>query len=227
MSARPQKAQATRSQALSDSGRLQRDVQERIKAGQPVAPRPDRRVQRTQRTLHHALIQLVLERGWDEVSVQDVCEQADVGRSTFYVHFADKEELLVSGFAELRTMLRAHLAPASGEPLGFTIALIEHAREYEPMFRALVGRRTGQVVQRTFMDVVRELVEEDLANAGAPASPVREAAVSYVAGAFWELIRWWLEQRKPLSATEVGAMFKRLTMPVLREVRRSEKDLTR
>jgi AcrR family transcriptional regulator len=224
-SARQQKTQTTGPAALSDSGRLRAGVQDRRTASQPVATRPDRRVQRTQRTLREALIRLILERGWDGVSVQDICERADVGRSTFYVHFADKEELLVSGFGDLRKMLRAHLSPASGEPLGFTIALIEHAREYEPLFKALVGRRTALAVQRSFMDVVTELVEEDLVHGGAPPSPVREVAVSYVAGAFWEILRWWFEQRKPLPAAEIGGMFKRLTMPVLREVRRSEKDL--
>lgn len=66
---------------------------------------PDRRVQRTRRQLREALITLILERGWDAVSVRDVCEKADVGRSTFYVHFADKENLLLSGFDDLHATM--------------------------------------------------------------------------------------------------------------------------
>jgi AcrR family transcriptional regulator len=180
--------------------------------------RPDRRVQRTHRTLRDALIRLILERGWDDVSVQDICERADVGRSTFYVHFADKEELLVSGFGDLRATLRAHPAAADG-PHRFSVALIEHAREYEPLFRALLGRRTALVVQREFMEVVKGLVAEDLMLDRRKA--ISEAAVAYVAGAFWELLRWWLEQRSTLPATEVAAIFKRLTTPVLQQVARS------
>jgi AcrR family transcriptional regulator len=211
------KRQSTDHPGPSVSGRINAGVQER---------RPDRRIQRTRRTLHDALIKLILERGWDAVSVQDVCKRADVGRSTFYVHFADKEELLVSGFPILRGRLRSHLAPADGEPLGFTLALIEHAREFEPLFKALVGRRTALVVQRAFMDVVRELVVEDLGGASKASDGRREAAVSYVAGALWELLRWWFEQRNAPSAVEIGALFKQLTVPVLREIRRapSEKD---
>jgi AcrR family transcriptional regulator len=161
----------------------------------------------------------VLERGWDGVSVQDVCQRADVGRSTFYLHFADKEELLVSGFGDLRKTLRAHVAPDSQEPLGFTTSLLEHAREYEPLFRTLVGRRTAIVVQRAFMEVIRELVASDLGFDGA-ATRTQEAAIAYVAGGFWELLGWWLEHDKRASSAEVASLFKRLTAPVLREVRR-------
>ena len=50
---------------------------------------------------------MVIENEWDEITVQRLCERADVGRSTFYTHFADKEDVLLSGFDELRL----HLSP--------------------------------------------------------------------------------------------------------------------
>ena len=82
----------------------------------------DRRVRRTRRALRDALLELTLERGWDEVNVLDVCERADVARSTFYTHFADKEELLLSGFDDLRAALRATTGQAGRDAstvLGF------------------------------------------------------------------------------------------------------------
>jgi AcrR family transcriptional regulator len=222
-SARPKKKQSTERRLPSDSGRSTASVQNpRDAVAAPVGP-PDRRVLRTQRALREALIRLVLERGWDDVSVQEVCERADVGRSTFYVHFADKEELLLHGFGDLRKALREHLAPDGDEPLGFTTALIEHAREYEPLFKVLVGRRTAVVVQRAFMDVVRDLVAEDLGLTDGAVTPERELAVSFVAGAFWEVLRAWLDRRSRLSPAEVGALFKRMAMPVIRGARRSTK----
>lgn len=57
-------------------------------------PKTNRRVQRTRRRLREALIALVLERGWERTTVQDVCDRADVGCSTFYLHFQSKEKLL-------------------------------------------------------------------------------------------------------------------------------------
>jgi len=190
-------------------------------------PRVDRRVQRTQRLLRSALLELVQQRGWDEVTVQDVCERADVGRSTFYVHYADKEELLISGFEALKNELQKQAARID-EPLAFTLALLEHVTEYQGVIRALTGTGALQVVQRKFMDVVIALVEDDLRQIS-EVDPLREAAARYLAGAFWELLRWWGgwgAQRRNTPAVAVDQIFRRLTRPVLRELRRASSDGT-
>jgi AcrR family transcriptional regulator len=176
-------------------------------------------VQRTHAALRAALLALILERGWDETTVQDVCERANVGRSTFYLHFADKEELLVSGFAELPDAMRRQAAASAERPLAYTRALLEHAQEHERFFRALVGRRTAQVVSRAFMDVVKELLDEDLARV-APSGGLREASVRFLAGALWELIMWWGEQTRRATPVEIEELFHKLAMPVLREIKR-------
>ncbi|TMA41176.1 MAG: TetR/AcrR family transcriptional regulator [Deltaproteobacteria bacterium] len=103
----------------------------------------DRRVVRTREALRDALIALMVERGWDEVGIRDVCARASVGRSTFYTHFADKEELLLSGYDDLRRMLRSVGRGDSRKPLAFTRGLFEHAHDNKRMFRALVGKRSS------------------------------------------------------------------------------------
>ena len=65
----------------------------------------DRRVRKTREALHSALASLVVAKGYDAVTIQDVLDAADVGRSTFYSHFAGKEALLRSGFDRLRAEL--------------------------------------------------------------------------------------------------------------------------
>src|SRR5690242_13310 len=64
---------------------------------------PDRRIQRTRQLLLDSLIQLILEKGYESITVQDIIDRANVGRSTFYSHFQDKEDLLLSGFESMRT----------------------------------------------------------------------------------------------------------------------------
>jgi AcrR family transcriptional regulator len=176
-------------------------------------------VQRTQRLLHQAVLELIHDRGWDAITVQDVCERADVGRSTFYVHFADKEELLISGFSELRKQLRAAVVAEPGKPLAFARALLEHTHQYAPVYRVLLGRRTAQVVYRSWLDLVTELLDEDLGET-VPAGPLRSAAVRYLGGAMWELLTWWSEQPKRTSAIDLAETYRRLTMAVVRELRR-------
>ncbi len=94
--------------------------------GGKLPGKDDRRVKRTRSALRDALVALIVERGWDGFSVQDLCERADVGRSTFYVHFADKEEVLGAGLEELGRQLRGQLAGSGGAPpLGFSRGLFE------------------------------------------------------------------------------------------------------
>ena len=181
-------------------------------------PKQDRRVLRTCRTLRDALVQLILQRGWDEITVQDICERADVGRSTFYTHFADKEELLLSGFDDLRRALREQ-GRASGVPLGFARAMIEHASENQRLFRALVGKRSGHAVEKRFRELVVDLVTEDLESL-APGSPRARGPASYVAGGFMQLLAWWLDTRTTLTPPELDRLFRELSTPLLETLRR-------
>jgi AcrR family transcriptional regulator len=173
----------------------------------------DRRVLRTGRMLREALIDLIGERGWDNLSVQDVCDRADVGRSTFYTHFGDMEELLIGGFDDLRKMLRARTS-SSSEKLAFVRGLIEHAHEHSQLFRAIVGKRAGHAIEKRFRQTVISLVRDDLAEHGLAGRPL-EATTHYVAGALVELVTWWVDTRNSIPPAELEELFRRLTMPVL------------
>lgn len=176
----------------------------------------DRRVARTHTALREALIELILERGWDEIGVQDICDRANVGRSTFYMHFSCKDKLLNSAFGDLRKELRAQ-EKISDEPRTpvFEIArgLIGHVHENKRLFRAVIGKRSSLVVQRRFRQLVIDLVEEDFAASDIPAAR-HAAATHYIAGALFELLTWWVDSRSPLAPDELEKIFRELTTPV-------------
>lgn len=116
----------------------------RIAANLPL----DRRAARTRQALTRSLIELLAERGWDDIGVQDVCEHADVARSTFYLHYESKEDLLQGGLDNLRAVLRANAPSAADATRGWTgfafvPGLLEHVQENQQIFRSVVGRRSG------------------------------------------------------------------------------------
>jgi AcrR family transcriptional regulator len=180
----------------------------------------DRRVVRTRAALRDALISLIIERGWDEIGIADICTRAGIGRSTFYTHFADKEELLLIGFDDLRRMLRqsTKAGAGAGKGLGFSRGLLEHANENRRLFRALIGKRSSQAVQKRFLQVIVELTQEELAGKLAEGA-LRDVTVQLLAGALFQLGIWWLELRKPLPPAELDALFQRLIRPVLATAR--------
>ena len=177
--------------------------------------RDDRRVRRTHAAVRGALVDLIIERGWDGFSVQDLCERADIGRSTFYLHFADKEEVVAGAFADLGKALRAQLARSgASRPLDFSRGLLDHAQEHLRVYRALVGRRAAQVIQGKMRALVFDLVREDV-DARLPPGARRDAVAAFLAGALFEVRFWSLEARPPTTAEAADALFHELAAPAL------------
>ncbi len=186
----------------------------------------DRRVQRTRQLLLSALMSLIREKGFEPLTVQDIIDRANVGRATFYAHFDNKEDLLVSGFEDFRTSIKAHQRQRLQDAAGpderaflFSRELIAHASDHRDVFRAMVGKQSGVVAQRLFQKILVELIREDIKALGPRGShgPVpSEAAVQYIAGGLWGLFAWWLDAKVRLSVEEVDAMFRRLALPSLK-----------
>lgn len=93
----------------------------------------DRRIQRTRKALHEAQIELILEKGFDKVTVQDVIDRANVGRSTFYLHFKDIEDLFLGGFEYLWELFEGHLSEQSTDKADvwdLSLIIFQHAQNY-------------------------------------------------------------------------------------------------
>lgn len=186
----------------------------------------DRRVRRTRRALHEALRSLILQKGYDNITVQDVIDRADVGRATFYAHFRDKDDLLRGGFEEMRESLRQRLAAFlrndehhSGEGLEVAHVLFDHAAGSHKEYRALAGSRSGGAFIKFAHKELTSLVQEHLDEAVTrhrlkPVVPVEIIAYSTVS-TLLALLTWWLDKGTPYSPEQMAQMFERLTRPAV------------
>jgi len=183
-------------------------------------PAIDRRVARTRATLHHALMSLILKKDYEAITIKEICEAANVGRSTFYAHYTSKDDLKRSGLEHLRSVLvDRHREALSKQPdigdrsLSFSLTMFEHARSHIDLYRAQVGSRGGNVALGTIRQILCELVRDELAaNAGKnPADAIpREFVVQYVVGAYMAVLTWWLDRGAKLPPERIDAMFRRL-----------------
>lgn len=204
---------------------------------QPV----DRRVRRTKRRLKEALLELIERRDYDRITIEEITSRADVGRSTFYSHYADKEDLLFAGFDHWLMSLLEDLpledraAESDREPserFRFSLPLLVHIRSQKRFFQATIARGSNTRVQRKVTGLLVELVRHELrrmsphgrresregALQGLGAEQLLEARAHAVVGAFLALASWWLDSGDGLSAEAIDELFQRLvTARSLRE----------
>src|SRR5713101_7199531 len=180
----------------------------------------DRRIPRTRAMLQHALTSLILQKGYEAITIQDICDETNVGRSTFYAHYTNKDDLKRSGFEHLRKQLvdrQREAEAASGDiesrSLGFSLTMFEHARDHIDLYRALVGGRGGAVslgqIRQILSDLVRNELAATVAKNSADTIP-RELIVQYVVGAYMAVLTWWLDGGAKLPPKRIDEMFRRL-----------------
>ena len=99
----------------------------------------DRRIIRTRKLLLDALIDLMLEKSYDSITVKDITDQANVGRSTFYAHFESKEQLLFSGDDTFTDNLYQHVTTSTAlNSLDFFKVILEHIQQHQTLAKALL-----------------------------------------------------------------------------------------
>ncbi len=176
----------------------------------------DRRSQRTQRALIDAMVELILEKGFEATNVSEIAARANVGRSTFYAHYIDKEGLLQGAVNGLRGFLEQHVQAArehrdrdTHPALAFCLPMLEHAGENKHLFAAMVGRRSGYLFVELTHDMWTDIVRSNWIGAD-------EVAVQSIAGAFGSTLTWWLTTAPELPVREVGDRFLAAVEPILR-----------
>jgi len=188
----------------------------------------DRRVQRTRQALQGALIALIQEKGYEDLTVQDIIDRANVGRATFYAHFDGKEDLLVSRLDDLRAALRTRqqqalqqVSHADERMFAYTHEMFVHIEEHRRVFGSMVGKRSGSIIQHLFHKMLVDLVRDDIKTM-TPGTTMRgvpqEAITQLIAGGLFGLILWWVDGPLKLSVGEVDALFRRVATPALKDL---------
>ena len=182
----------------------------------------DRRSQRTHRLLAGALVALLVEHRYAELTVQDILDRADIGRTTFYRHYWDKDDLLASEMERVLDVLSRQAnagTPDRALPLP-SFELFQHLHERHALYRALVRGQAIDVILTTVTTRLREQIEQHWRQT--LAKPIDDLSVQVTAqsvvGTFVTLLQWWMENDMPLSPAQMEAYFHQLTFPGVQAV---------
>jgi AcrR family transcriptional regulator len=188
----------------------------------------DRRVEKTEALLRDALTSLIREKAYDSIVVKEILDRANVGRSTFYTHFRDKDELLASSIQEMLHSARSMPSPYSVKSheriIRFSLPIFEYLQEHRHQhLRAgdgMIDAKSRALLHEHLQHVLAELIGDDVerylrgrrktAN-GMPS----DVLVHYVTSTFVLVLNWWVDTDSPQTPREVNELFRALVVPTL------------
>lgn len=174
----------------------------------------DRRSQRTRRLLSEALVELIREKDYNTITVSDIIDRANVGRSTFYVHYRDKDDLFVAEMDRVIDVLSKDFMLESHEEnyLFPSLGLFRHVREEYELYKALAWGPGIDLLIKHVQKSLSEKIEMSLKESGSEFNTPVPILANYIAGSFLTLLKWWLDNKMIYSPEQIDEIFKKLTL---------------
>ncbi len=180
--------------------------------------KPDPRIERTQEALRATLLALVEEKGFDAISVLDIAKRAGLNRATFYLHYKDKQDLLVRASEADFDRLVVEAGPIDRENLDYkkpprqVVLLFEHIARHRDFYRSVLGRPGEPALAARVREYITEFTRQRIASLRGiyPAAvPILDDAFisEYVTGALLGIMTWWLESGLPHSPEYMADRF--------------------
>ncbi len=170
--------------------------------------RYDLRIARTYKSLTEAFLQLMSEKHFEDITINELCERAMIRRTTFYKHFADKYEFFRFFVRRLQTDFDA-INPASADykdSQSFYVSILRHLIVFFMEHEQVVQNALSSNLLPTLLDILSEQITSDIAEKikigkkkGIDVTASPDIIAAFFTGAIIHTVRWWLMQKKQLS----------------------------
>lgn len=183
----------------------------------------DRRVQRTRALLRDALMALIQEKGYDAVTIEEITERANLGRTTFYLHYQSKDDLLLDHHADFTAHLSLDRLSREqllgSEPQPEMVTFLQEISEGKTVYLAFTRAKDADVIMRSVRQRMMENLQESLQEAFPDAEPLvpLEILTHYLVRGQISLIDWWITNRTGYEANQIATMLHRLQLAAVRD----------
>lgn len=178
----------------------------------------DRRSQRTYRLVSSAFAELLLEKPYNEILVQDIIDRAGIGRTTFYTHYFDKEDVLNSMAEQMLEIFTQQIANSTArQRVVPSLELFKHVyqspdQHFHMMKRNHASEQVWQVYQTVLCRAIEPALSTLCAEKRSPPIPLPVLS-EYLASTFITLLKWWLAADMPYSPEQMENIYQQLVLP--------------
>ncbi len=178
----------------------------------------DRRQKKTRQAVYNAFTQLLEKKSYSNITVQEIIDEANIGRSTFYAHFETKDELLHAlcteifehVFSETLEKEQTHDFSQSSGTLDSEIThILYHLRDNQRYIRGILSSESGELFMRFFKEYLERLFEGALSEKTSEIP--REYLLNHMVCDFAETVRWWM-RNDSYSPEEISRFFLATTL---------------
>jgi AcrR family transcriptional regulator len=183
----------------------------------------DRRSRRSQQALIEALIDLMASKPYDSISIKEIVDRANVGRSTFYAHYQTKDDLVKSGFERLLDeTVKNIVLDKNNQDLNVDVTgVFQHAAGHYPIYKTLMWGTGYRILTIDEHNVFSEKLTQRLTLLFMDASKIdvpMDVLGVFFSGNLLILLRWWLDNKMPYPPEKMNELFQKLVMPGIKSV---------
>lgn len=186
----------------------------------------DRRQQKTRTAIFSAFTSLLAEKSYSKITVQEIIDAANVGRTTFYAHFETKDDLLKELCEELfghiigsaMDCTHTHGLYSDGSaPESVFCHLLQHLQENDRNIIALLSCESSAMFLRFFKDSLNELVRSQFINQNRKANTdiPEDFLINHISGSFVEMVLWWIRGHRKQTPEDLDRYFRAVIEPII------------
>ena len=186
----------------------------------------DRRQQKSRKAIYDAFTNLLNEKSYNNITVQNIIDEANIGRTTFYAHFETKDDLLKSVCEELFThiivtsMDSTHstgLYSDNSAPHSVFCHLLQHLNKNDNNVIALLSSKSSDLFLKYFKDSMNELIRDhfEIKTPDLPTDIPKDFLINHITGSFVEMVNWWIKGKMKYTPEELDKYFSAVIEPIV------------
>ncbi len=185
----------------------------------------DRRQQKTRSAIFQAFSGLLSQKSYSKITVQEIIDEANIGRSTFYTHFETKDDLLKEMctdlfdhiFSEEKGSEITHDFSLSNDTNSMITHILYHLRDNKKNIIGLLSCESSDMFLRFFKEYLNELITKHMIKEDTRRNTFvsDEFLINHISGSFVEMVYWWIKNQMKQSPEELASYFASVIYPIM------------